>query len=135
MQFTFHYWLTNSDGDTVDSSQGGEPLTIQQGSGKIVQGLEDALVAHNAGDKFEVLVPCEKAYGPLNEDLVTRLPLTDFDSVESLTVGMMFQTGKGKDSVVVKIVHIDGDGIIVDGNHPLVGLDLNFRVDLITKEG
>jgi len=135
MQFTFHYWLKNADGDIVDSSQGGEPLTAQKGSGEIVQGLEDALILHNAGDKFEVLVPCEKAYGPLNEDLVSRLPLTAFDSVESLTTGMMFQTGEGKDSVVVKIVHIDGDGVIVDGNHPLVGIDLNFQVDLIAKEG
>ena len=135
MQFTFHYWLKNSEGDIVDTSQGGEPLTVEQGSGKIVKGLEEAILTRNAGEKFEVLVPCEKAYGPLNEDLVSRLPLTAFDSVESLTTGMMFQTGEGKDAVVVKIVHIDGDGVIVDGNHPLVGLDLNFQVDLISKEG
>jgi len=135
MQFTFHYWLKNSEGDIVDTSQGGEPLTVEQGSGKIVKGLEEAILTRNAGEKFEVLVPCEKAYGPLNEDLVSRLPLTAFDSVESLTNGMMFQTGEGKDAVVVKIVHIDGDGVIVDGNHPLVGLDLNFQVDLISKEG
>ena len=135
MQFTFHYWLKNSDGDVVDTSQGGDPLTLELGSGKIVQGLEDALVAHNAGDKFDVLVPCEKAYGPLNESLVSRLPLTAFESVESLTVGMMFQTGSGEEAVVVKIVHIDDEGVIVDGNHPLVGLDLHFQVDLIAKQG
>ncbi|BCE02289.1 FKBP-type peptidyl-prolyl cis-trans isomerase [Marinicellulosiphila megalodicopiae] len=135
MQFTFHYWLQNSEGEVVDTSQGGEPLCLQKGSGKIVQGLEEALIAHNAGDKFEVLVPCEKAYGPLKEDLVTRFPLTMFDQVENLNVGMMFQTGEGKDAQVVKVVHIDDKGVIVDANHPLVGLDLRFQVELISKEG
>ena len=134
VEFTFHYWLKNSEGVVVDSSEGGEPLTLQQGSGKIVPGLEKALLENSAPKKFQVVVPAEQAYGPLDPTLVARVDPTSFEGVDKLEVGMMFQSGSGEKSEVVRVVHIDEKGAIVDSNHPLAGMELLFDVELIEKK-
>lgn len=39
---SFHYKLTNAEGETLDQSQG-EPLAYLHGAGNIIPGLENAL--------------------------------------------------------------------------------------------
>ena len=134
VEFTFHYWLKNSEGKVVDSSEGGEPLVLQQGSKKIVPGLETAMLQKQAPAKFDVLVSADQGYGRLDPKLVQRLPVSAFDGIEHVEVGMMFQSGSGQDSDVVRVVHVDDKGVIVDANHPLAGMELFFEVELLKKQ-
>ena len=50
---SFHYTLTNAEGETLDQSQG-EPLAYLHGAGNIIPGLENALTGKTAGEKFTV---------------------------------------------------------------------------------
>ncbi|WP_288385084.1 FKBP-type peptidyl-prolyl cis-trans isomerase, partial [uncultured Acinetobacter sp.] len=45
---SFHYKLTNAEGETLDQSQG-EPLAYLHGAGNIIPGLENALVGKAVG--------------------------------------------------------------------------------------
>ena len=47
---SFHYTLTDPDGQQLDSSQGGEPLTYLEGRGQMIPGLEAELVKLKQGD-------------------------------------------------------------------------------------
>ena len=60
---SFHYTLTDKDGNVIDSSQGNAPLTYLHGVGQIVPGLENALVGKAAGDTMDVQVPAADGYG------------------------------------------------------------------------
>ncbi len=128
---SIHYTLTNDEGDTIDSSQGAEPLTYLQGSGNVIPGLENALVGKQAGDTLEVSIAPEDGYGPVQPELVQQVPRDAFDGVEQVAVGMRFeaQTATGPISVVVAAV--EGDQVTVDGNHPLAGKNLNFAVEVV----
>jgi FKBP-type peptidyl-prolyl cis-trans isomerase SlyD len=128
---SIHYTLTNDEGDTIDSSQGAEPLTYLQGSGNVIPGLENALVGKQAGDTLEVSIAPEDGYGPVQPELVQQVPRDAFDGVEQVSVGMRFeaQTATGPISVVVAAV--EGDQVTVDGNHPLAGKNLNFAVEVV----
>ena len=53
---SFHYTLTNAEGEQLDKSQG-EPLVYLQGAGNIIPGLEKALLGKTTGDKFTVTIP------------------------------------------------------------------------------
>lgn len=128
---TIHYTLTNTQGEVLDSSDGGEPLTYLQGAGNIIPGLENALRGKTIGDKLKVSIPPEEGYGIRHPQLVQVLPRAAFGGVDQLEVGMEF-TAQGADGEVrrVGIAAINGDDVTIDGNHPLAGEVLHFAVSI-----
>ncbi len=125
-----HYTLTNDAGEVLDSSEGAEPLAYLHGGGNIVVGLEEALEGKVAGDKLSVAVPAEKAYGAHDASLIQQVPKRAFQGIGEVKAGMRFtaQTEQGPRQVVVS--RVVGDMITVDGNHPLAGQALNFKVEI-----
>ncbi len=128
--YTIDYRLKNEVGEVVDSSEGGEDLVFMEGAKQVVLGLEKALAGREAGESLEVTVPPELAYGLHRDDLVQNVHISQFDGVAELKAGMVFQTQSGEDRHIVKVVAIQGDQVIIDANHPLAGITLNFEVDV-----
>ena len=91
---SFHFTLKNTNGQTIESSVGAEPLVYLHGHNAIVPGLEEALAGKNKGAKLNVTLPPEKAYGPRNEELVQKVPRSEFP--EDVKQGMQFQINSGK---------------------------------------
>ena len=131
MAVSIHYTLTNDDGEVLDSSIGDEALVFLQGSGNIISGLEDALVGKVAGDKFNVRIAPEEAYGELMEDMIQVISRDMFEGIDDIEVGMQFHADVSSGSGIVTVVSIDDDKITIDGNHPLAGLALTFDVEVI----
>ncbi len=125
-----HYTLTNESGETLDSSSGGDPLAYLHGQGNIIPGLEKALEGKQAGDKLSVRVEPAEGYGVRDEALVQHVPRRQFGGA-NVQPGMQFhaQTSQGH-ARVVTVKHIQGDMVVVDGNHPLAGEVLNFDVEV-----
>jgi FKBP-type peptidyl-prolyl cis-trans isomerase SlyD len=131
MAVSIHYTLTNDDGDVLDSSLDDEALVYLHGEGNIISGLEQALHGKVVGDKFNVRLVPEDAYGEFMEDRVQVISRTMFDGVEDLEIGMQFQADVSDGPGVVTIIKIDGDDVTIDGNHPLAGQALTFDVEVI----
>ena len=129
---SMHYKLTDSSGDVLDSSEGGEPLTYLHGAGTIIPGLENALVGKVAGDSLQVEIPPADGYGEIQQELMQVVPREAFQGVEQLEPGMAFQAqGQDGSSRQIVVREINGDDITVDGNHPLAGVDLHFDVQVV----
>ena len=127
----FHYTLTNTKGDVVDSSIGREPLYFLEGSGHIIAGLESELVSMKVGQKGKVEVKSADAYGPRRDDLVVKVQKSQFpDNGANLNVGDLFQINEDPHSPPFEIISMNGDEIMMDGNHPLAGQDLFFDVEI-----
>ena len=126
-----HYAVSDSEGTLIDSSYEDKPMAIIQGTGYLIPGLDDALIDHEAGDKFEVSVACEDAYGERHDDYVQTVPREVLAGVEDLSLGTQLRatTDDGEQTVIV--IDVQDDEITVDGNHPLSGLDLSFDVEII----
>ncbi len=131
MAVSIHYTLTNDDGDVLDSSIDDEALVYLHGKGNIISGLEKALHGKVAGDKFNVRIAPEDAYGELMEDMVQVISRDMFEGIDNIEVGMQFHADVSSGSGVVTVVNIAGDDITIDGNHPLAGLALTFDVEVI----
>ncbi|HEX7597701.1 MAG TPA: peptidylprolyl isomerase [Polyangia bacterium] len=127
---TIHYTLTDEKGTVLDSSAGEEPLTYIQGQGKMVPGLETALLGKSAGDSLKVSVVPAEGYGVRDEDLVQTVSRKNFP-VEDVEVGMHFQARGPEGARIVTVVATDTDNITIDANHPLAGTTLNFDVQVI----
>ncbi len=126
------YTLTNESGEVIDSSAGGAPLVYLHGARNIIAGLEKALEGKQVGDELEVSVEPEEAYGEYSAELVAVLPRNMFEGVDQLEVGMQFHASAPNGGMqIVTIRELDGDDVTVDGNHPLAGQRLNFKVKVV----
>lgn len=125
------YTLKDNDGVTIDSSEGRGPLMYIHGIGALVPGLEEALEGKTKGDHLDVQIAPEKAYGIRNEQLVQSVPKEGFPTEQPLQVGMQFQAQTPQGPVIVTVVEIQDKHLVVDGNHPLAGITLNFDVNVV----
>ena len=128
---TMHYTLKNDTGEVVDSSEGKEPLPFLQGHGNIIPGLETALEGSMVGDKLDVTVEPEEAYGLRIQDAIQEIPSSALKGVDNVEVGMQLQSQdeQGNPFVVV-VTKIEEETITVDANHPLAGETLHFSVSI-----
>lgn len=123
---SFHYTLTDNDGQVIDSSEGHEAFSYLQGSQMIVPGLEVQMEGKAKGDKFKAVVSPQEGYGEFNNDLLQRVPLELFGG-EKVEVGMQFQAGEHS---IVTVAEVTDKDVLVNGNHPLAGVTLNFDVEV-----
>lgn len=130
MAVSIHYTLTNANGETLDSSAGSEPLVYLHGAGNIIAGLEDALSGKSAGDKFNVTIEAEDAYGEKRADMIQVVPKSMFGDM-AVEEGMQFHAEVSHGPGIITVVHIDGDQVTIDGNHPLAGEALTFDVEVM----
>lgn len=131
MAVSIHYTLTNDDGEVLDSSIGDEALVYLHGKGNIISGLEKALHGKVVGDKFNVRIAPEDAYGELLEEMIQVISRDMFEGIDNIEVGMQFHADVSSGSGVVTVVNIEDDDITIDGNHPLAGHALTFDVEVI----
>lgn len=126
-----HYAVSDSEGTLIDSSYDHKPMTIIQGTGYLIPGLEDELLGHQKGDQFEVAVSADQAYGLRDDDYVQTVPKELLQGVEDLAVGTQLRatTDDGEQTVIV--IDVTDEEVTVDGNHPLAGIDLRFDVEIL----
>lgn len=129
---TIHYTLTNDQGEQLDSSrvEGREPLSYLEGAQNIIGGLENALNEKSAGDQVKVSVAPAEGYGEVNEELIQPVPRSAFEGVDTIEPGMQFQAQTQGGPLMVTVTQVEGDTVVVDGNHPLAGQKLNFDVEI-----
>lgn len=129
------YQVRTQDGVLVDEAPANQPLEYLQGHNNLVVGLEKALEGKEVGDKFEVRVQPEEGYGAYSENMVQRVPKDVFQGADELEVGMRFLADTDIGPVPVVITEIDGDEVVVDGNHMLAGKELHFTAEVVaTRE-
>lgn len=123
-----HYTLTSDAGELLDKSPEEEPMGYLHGAGNIIPGLESALTGMSAGEECDVTVEPEQGYGERDEALVQDMPIGAFDGAEEIEPGMRFQAESDQGMRVIEVMAVDGDVVTVDGNHPLAGELLSFKV-------
>ena len=126
-----HYTLTDNEGNVIDSSAGHEPLVYVAGAGEIIPGLDNALLGKQAGDHADVKVSPEEGYGERIEEAVQQVEKAQLAHLPGLEVGMPLQAETPNGPISFVVVEIGEDNVILDGNHPLAGVELNFSVDVV----
>ena len=128
---TLHYTLTDNDGKVIDKSEDGS-FAYLHGARNIIPGLEDALTGKSAGEEMSVSVSPEQAYGVRDEAMLQQVPKNMFEDASQIAVGTQFHAqGPNGEMLVVTVMQVEDEHVIVDGNHPLAGVELNFDVKII----
>jgi len=114
---------------------GDEPLEYLHGGGRLLPGLERALEGKVEGDRFVATLPPEDAYGLRDKALQQRVAAEEFGGVDQIEAGMCFlaqsEDGQRVENVIITEVNEENGFVVVDTNHPLAGMTLEFEVTVV----
>ena len=128
MVVSLHYTLL-IDGEELESTLDGEPITFLQGAGQIIPGLENALYDMEIGQEKKVVVAPEDAYGIYDPDSVEVVKQEEFSEEVPLDIGTFLDLRDDEGDVLsAQVIEADEDTVTLDFNHPLAGEELTFQV-------
>jgi FKBP-type peptidyl-prolyl cis-trans isomerase SlyD len=120
------YELLDASGKLIEKTSA--PVTYLHGGYEgIFPRVETALQGKSVGEKCEVRLAPEDAFGEYDAELVRVEPRDRFPA--NVAVGMQFEGGaEGADEYVLyTVTDVAEDRVVVDGNHPLAGQTLVFN--------
>ena len=126
---TLNYRVVDSDGNIVD--EGGAPLVyLHGGYDGIFPRIEESLHGKDVGDKLDIKLQPDDAFGEYDAELVAIEARSLFP--ENIEIGMQFERAgeDGAEDVLYTITDIADGKVVVDGNHPLAGLSLQFSCEV-----
>lgn len=127
------YELRDQEDDVVDASdaEDGEPIVYIHGYGMLVPGLERQLVGLAVGETKEITVSPEEGFGLVDEDLVMEIDRADVPRPKEVAVGdeLVAESADGEEATM-RVVEVTADAVVLDGNHPLAGQTLRYKVEV-----
>jgi FKBP-type peptidyl-prolyl cis-trans isomerase SlyD len=127
---TFHYELSDEQGQKIESSREREALAVLLGAHNIIPGLEKAMLGRTSGERFQVSVPPAEAYGEHRPDFTQRVPKKYFRDAQKLKVGMQTMLQSADGPRMVTVAKLGQSVIDVDLNHPMAGKTLSFDIEI-----
>ena len=128
-----HYTGKYDSGEVFDQSTD-KPLEFIAGEKMVVKGFDDAVIGMKKGEKKNITLKPEEAYGEARKELIQEIPKQAFGDKtaqlkEGMTIGLNHPQMPGRMMPAV-IKKITDDKITIDLNHPLAGKTLNFNLEV-----
>ena len=127
-----HFEGLLEDGTIFGSTMGEEPFEFTIGEKNMLPGFENAVIGMQKGEKKTLTLAPEEAYGSHMKELVHVMDRSSFPQEITLEIGKRLQvrTQEGKHALVT-IIDLTEDSIVIDGNEPLAGQTLIFKIELL----
>lgn len=127
-----HYTGKLSDGTIFDTSEGNEPLSFTVGNGEVIPGFEQAVVGMRVGEKKEVTIEVEMAYGDRNDALSQTVARDQLNLGMEPEEGMSIEMHTPDGTIIpLLITEVTESTVTLDANHPLAGQELTFDLELV----
>lgn len=123
---SINYKLTDSAGNIIERPDSSISY-LHGGYGGIFPMVEEELHNTEVGYSCTVLMEPENTFGDYDSELIRIEPRDLFP--ENIAVGMQLEGGEenSEEQFIYTITDVTEDKVIVDGNHPLAGITLNFE--------
>jgi FKBP-type peptidyl-prolyl cis-trans isomerase SlyD len=122
--------LKDTLGETLDELT--EPVEFLVGGGDLFAKIEEALQGHEKGDRLDLHLEPEEAFGDYDEQLVFLEPrklfpaeLEEGMTYESLPEGASAPAAPG---TLYTVTDIYPEHVVLDGNHPLAGIAIRLHL-------
>jgi peptidylprolyl isomerase len=130
-----HYEGQLSDGTIFDSSVEREPIEFILGQDTVIPGFEQAVIGMEVGESKDVSIPPEDGFGEYSEDLVVNIEKSILPPDINPELGMQLEVSSEEEDEktprVFTIAEIAEDSVTLDGNHPLAGEEIAFKIELL----
>jgi FKBP-type peptidyl-prolyl cis-trans isomerase 2 len=128
---SLEYTVFLEDGMQIDSNVGETPLVFIVGKNQLFPALEQAIVDLKVGEKKEVLLRAEQAYGPVMTEAFKEVEL-DAIPPKFRYVGAILGVQDPAGGVYpIRVREVNETKAVLDFNHPLAGKNLRFKVKVL----
>lgn len=128
---TLRYYIILEDGKQVDA-QSTRPLTFTIGEGKVLEPLEQGVIGMSVNEARDISIRPEQGYGVYNDELILQVDREAFPEDLKLVPGRTIQyQNRDGERANFMVREVSGDRVTLDGNHPLAGQTLIYRVELL----
>jgi FKBP-type peptidyl-prolyl cis-trans isomerase SlyD len=132
---SFHYRLGEPGKGDLENSHGDDPIVYLHGHHGLLEGLENALQGHKAGEQVSVTLSPEHAYGLISENAIERISINhvikEGKAKGKFKPGMVVHVNSKNGPRTVVVVKVGLKTLDVDTNHPLAGKTLTFTIDIV----
>lgn len=130
---TINYKVKLEDGTVLDATKQKEPLTFIQGEGRLLKAVEEAVVGMGLGEEKTLKISEEEGYGPIKPELFVELEHSTFTQQGiKPEIGLKVEAKQPEgNSRAFMVVAMSDSKVILDGNHPLAGLDVTYDLQLV----
>ncbi|MDR3329241.1 MAG: peptidylprolyl isomerase [Prevotellaceae bacterium] len=130
-------YLLTVDGEEVDKATPQAPLSFIVGKGMLLPKFEANLEGKQAGDTFQFMLTAAEGYGEEDENAIMEFPATSFmadgELEENLQEGSVIPMQDNAGHVFQgTVLEVKEDTVVLDFNHPLAGMDLNFEGSVLS---
>ncbi|HCX86520.1 MAG TPA: hypothetical protein DG761_00685 [Gammaproteobacteria bacterium] len=126
------YRIINVEGATVEDS-GDESITIVVGDDNLPLAVNRQLAGSRLGDHLRIdISAAQNAFGTYDHEKIQPIARSEFAAVGSIEIGMLVEFSMPNDEVVAgQVIGLDDDRVSVDFNHPLIGRDCVYEIDVV----
>lgn len=131
---SFHYRLNDAQGSQLESSYGAEPTVYLHGYSNLLAALEEAMLGKLAGDKINITLNPQQAYGDRREGAIQRIPikhLKDAPAKNKLKPGAIVRVNTPNGPWEALVLKVGKFNVDIDSNHPLAGKTLSFDIEIV----
>ena len=122
--------LKDTLGEVLDELK--DPVEFLVGGDDLLGKIEESLQGHEAGDRLDLHLEPEEAFGDYNDQLVFLEPRALFPA--ELEEGMTFEglpeggNPEAPRDLLYTVTEIYPEHVVLDGNHPLAGIAIRLQL-------
>ncbi|WP_218509661.1 peptidylprolyl isomerase [Variovorax sp. dw_308] len=123
---TLRYKVADAKGKLIEESK--DPMVyLHGGYGNTLPKIEAALDGRMPGYQVTLELKPEDGFGERDESLVRTIPKSEFPPGVKVGGQLEGRNDKGEQQIF-NVVKIKGPVVMLDGNHPLAGMELRFSL-------
>jgi FKBP-type peptidyl-prolyl cis-trans isomerase SlyD len=128
------YSVRAGKGPILKGADKPEILEFVTGYMQVVPGLEKRLAGHGLGEKLSFTVQPSEAFGERRADFLIEKPKSDFffplgvEPYPGMEIPLVAPGDNAPDTVIIK--EVKEEAIIIDFNHPLAGVPLEYVLEI-----
>jgi FKBP-type peptidyl-prolyl cis-trans isomerase 2 len=129
---TMHYVLSDNNDKLLETTKNGMPIQFMMGINFLLPSLEKELCGLKPGERKKIIIPAEHGYGLKRNDLILKMLRCQLPD-GNLKIGSKLWRGSAEgERKSFKVTGFLDDWIFLDGNHPWAGMDLHYKVEIIS---
>ncbi len=129
---SLEYTVYLEDGMQIDSNVGDDPLVFVVGKNQLFPALEQEIVQLGVGDRKEIFLHSDQAYGPVVPDAFREVELDAIPEQFRYNGAVLGVQDPSGGVFPVRVHEIKESKVVLDFNHPLAGKNLRFDVTIVS---
>ncbi|HHJ09898.1 MAG TPA: peptidylprolyl isomerase [Bacteroidetes bacterium] len=134
---TYELRQNDSNGEILEIVTQENPMTVIFGIGNLLPDFEQNLNGLDVGESFNFTLTSEQAYGEYNNNAVISVPKETFVVDGELQEEMLYEGNRipmmdeQGNKLTGVITSVQDDQVVMDFNHPLAGMSLFFKGEVV----